>query len=161
MKENTELIDNKITKKQSKFIDLYIDTANLTQAYEQAGFNITIPDKINSISNPKKRQHEIRQYIAVQAKELQRSAKIQAELKKRLEIRRLEDSARAGEVMFFLSEVMRGNIKDQFGLDAPLSERTRAAVELAKRTIDLENKLNGKETNPNIQISINWSRENQ
>lgn len=160
MKENTELIDNKITKKQSKFIDLYIDTANLTQAYEQAGFNITIPDRIQSMPEGKKKQSAIRQYVGSQAKDLQRLPKIQMELRKRLEIRRLEDSARSGEVMFFLSEVMRGHIKDQFGLDAPLSERTRAAVELAKRTIDLENKLNGEKTNPNIQISIDWNRNN-
>ena len=33
---------------------------------------------------------------------------------------------------------MRGNVKDQFQLDAPLAERTRAAQELAKRIIDPE-----------------------
>ena len=157
MKENTELIDNNITKKQSKFIDLYIDTANLTQAYEQAGFNITIPDKINSISNPKKRQHEIRQYIAVQAKELQRSPKIQAELRKRLEIRRLEDSARSGEVMFFLSEVMRGNIKDQFGLDASLQDRTKCAELLGKRYGTFKDKI--ETTNEHVVINIDLSDE--
>lgn len=161
MKENMELIDNKITKKQSIFIDSYIDNANLTQAYKEAGFKYQLPDKIINMPEGKKKQSAINNYLSVKAKQIQLLPKVQRELRKRLEIRRLEGSARAGEVMFFLSEVMRGNIKDQFGLDAPLSERTRAAVELAKRTIDLENKLNGKETNPNIQISINWSRENQ
>lgn len=161
MKENMELIDNKITKKQSIFIDSYIDNANLTQAYKEAGFKYQLPDKIINMPEGKKKQSAINNYLSVKAKQIQLLPKVQQELAKRLEIRRLEGSARAGEVMFFLSEVMRGNIKDQFGLDAPLSERTRAAVELAKRTIDLENKLNGKETNPNIQISINWSRENQ
>lgn len=161
MKENMELIDNKITKKQSIFIDSYIDNANLTQAYKEAGFKYQLPDKIINMPEGKKKQSAINNYLSVKAKQIQLLPKVQRELRKRLEIRRLEGSARAGEVMFFLSEVMRGNIKDQFGLDAPLSERTRAAVELAKRTIDLENKLNGKETNPNIQISINWSREDQ
>lgn len=161
MKENMELIDNKITKKQSIFIDSYIDNANLTQAYKEAGFKYQLPDKIINMPEGKKKQSAINNYLSVKAKQIQLLPNVQRELRKRLEIRRLEGSARAGEVMFFLSEVMRGNIKDQFGLDAPLSERTRAAVELAKRTIDLENKLNGKETNPNIQISINWSRENQ
>lgn len=160
MKENMELIDNKITKKQSIFIDSYIDNANLTQAYKDAGFKYQLPDKIINMPEGKKKQSAINNYLSGKAKQIQLLPKVQRELAKRLEIRRLEGSARAGEVMFFLSEVMRGNIKDQFGLDAPLSERTRAAVELAKRTIDLENKLNGKETNPNIQISINWSREN-
>ena len=32
---------------------------------------------------------------------------------------------------------MRGEVKDQFGLDAPLAERTKAAVELAKRKVDV------------------------
>ena len=37
------------------------------------------------------------------------------------------------EVLVFLSEAMRGKIKDQFGLDTSLADRTRAAVELLKR----------------------------
>lgn len=159
MKKSTEIIENKITKKQSKFIDIYMDTANLTQAYKEAGFDCTIPDNILTIQNEKKRKAEIDKYMGMKAKNIQCLPKIQRELSKRLEIRRLEGSARAGEVMFYLSEVMRGHIKDQFGLDAPLSERTRAAVELAKRTIDLQNKLEGKENTPNIQISVNWQRD--
>lgn len=161
MKENMEIIDDRITKKESIFIDSYIDNASLVQAYKDAGFKYQLPDKIINMPDGKKKQSEIKKWLSDKGKQIQVKPRVQRELRKRLEIRRLEGSARAGEVMFFLSEVMRGNIKDQFGLDAPLSERTRAAVELAKRTIDLENKLNGKETNPNIQISINWSRDNQ
>ena len=161
MKENTEIIDKTITKKQSKFIDIFMNTNNLTQAYKEACFKINYTPEILALPEGKKKEQRKDHYVRDRAREVNQLPSVQAELRKRLEIRRLEDSARAGEVMFFLSEVMRGNIKDQFGLDAPLSERTRAAVELAKRTIDLENKLNGKETNPNIQISINWSRENQ
>lgn len=161
MKKNNEIIESTITKKQSKFIDIFMDTNNLNKAYIEAGFKYQYPEEITNITNIKKRERKEYDYIRDLAKAVNRLPQVQAELRKRLEIQRLEDSARAGEVMFFLSEVMRGHIKDQFGLDAPLSERTRAAVELAKRTIDLENKLNGKETNPNIQISINWSRENQ
>jgi len=40
------------------------------------------------------------------------------------------------EVMEYFTRVMRGEVKDQFGLDAPLSERTKAAQELAKRLLD-------------------------
>ena len=159
MKKSTEIIENKLTKKQSKFIDIYMDTANLTQSYKEAGFDCTIPDNILTIQNGKKRKTEIDKYIRERAKNVQLLPGVQRELAKRLENRRLEGSARAGEVMFYLSEVMRGHIKDQFGLDAPLSERTRAAVELAKRTIDLQNKLEGKENTPNIQISVNWQRD--
>ena len=45
--------------------------------------------------------------------------------------------ADAAEVMQYFTSVMRGEIKDQFGLDAPLAERTKAAVELAKRKVDI------------------------
>lgn len=66
--------------------------------------------------------------------------------------------ADAEEVMEYFSSVMRGEVKDQFGLDAPLSERTRAAQELAKRTIDIENRANGKADNV-VEIKLDWSRE--
>ena len=46
---------------------------------------------------------------------------------------------------------MRGEIKDQFGLDASLNDRTKAAQELAKRTVDVENRIKGV---PDTQISI-------
>ena len=39
--------------------------------------------------------------------------------------------------MRYFTSVMRGEVKDQFGLDAPLAERTKAAVELAKRKVDV------------------------
>ena len=159
MKKSTEIIENKITKKQSKFIDIYMDTANLTQAYKEAGFKIEYPPEILTLPEGKKKEQLMIGYVNRKATQIHTLPAVQRELAKRLENRRLEGSARAGEVMFYLSEVMRGHIKDQFGLDAPLSERTRAAVELAKRTIDLQNKLDGKENTPNIQISINWQRD--
>lgn len=46
------------------------------------------------------------------------------------EKRRIAD---ADEVLDYLSGVMRGEIKDQFGLDASLQDRTKAAQELLKR----------------------------
>ena len=161
MKEISNIENNQITKKENIFINSYIDNANLVQAYKEAGFKYQLPDDILNMPEGKKKEQKINNYISRKAKDIQIRQHVKKELAKRLEIRRLEGSARAGEVMFFLSEVMRGNIKDQFGLDAPLSERTRAAVELAKRTIDLQNKLEGKENAPNIQISINWQRDNQ
>ena len=60
--------------------------------------------------------------------------------------------------MEYFTRVMNGEEKDQFGLDAPLSERTRAAQELAKRTIDLDNRMQGKADNV-IQIKLDWGRE--
>ena len=41
--------------------------------------------------------------------------------------------ATADEVLQFLTDVMMGKVKDQFGLDASLQDRTNAAKELMKR----------------------------
>lgn len=48
--------------------------------------------------------------------------------------------ASADEVLQYLTRVMRGEEKDQFGLDASLSDRTKAAEDLGKR-YDLFNKI--------------------
>lgn len=68
-----------------------------------------------------------------------------------------ETVATADEVMTYFTAVMRGEVKDQFGLEAPLSERTRAAQELAKRTIDIQNRQNGT-ADQTIEIKLDWSR---
>ena len=70
---------------------------------------------------------------------------------------RTESVAAATEVMEYFTRVMRGEEKDQFGLDAPLSERTRAAQELAKRTIDIENRMTGV-SDQKVEIKLDWSR---
>lgn len=63
--------------------------------------------------------------------------------------------ADSNEVMEYFTAVMRGEIKDQFGLDAPLVERTSAAKELAKRTTDVELRKQGLADNQ-VNININW-----
>lgn len=63
---------------------------------------------------------------------------IDEEINYRINLMREKTIANATEILSYFSDVMRGNIKDQFQLDAPLAERTRAAQELAKRIIDPE-----------------------
>ena len=70
---------------------------------------------------------------------------------------REHDVADATEVMMYFTQVMRGELKDQFGLDASLSDRTTAAKELAKRTIDMENRMAGK-PDAVVSINLNWDR---
>ena len=60
--------------------------------------------------------------------------------------------------MEYLTKVMRGELKDQFGLEASLSERTKAAQELAKRTIDIENKLKTSNKTGDKEIKITLIR---
>ena len=73
---------------------------------------------------------------------------------------RKDTIATADEVMQYFTNVMRGEVKDQFGLDAPLTERTRAAQEIARRTIDIDIKerLMQEVDDKPIQITLNWAR---
>ena len=54
------------------------------------------------------------------------------------EMRADERIAKPEEVMRFFSEVMRGEVKDQFDLDAQLADRIKAGVELMKRYTCIE-----------------------
>ena len=83
---------------------------------------------------------------------------ITSEINHRLEMSRDASIADAKEIMQYFTDVMRGKINDQFGLEASLGERTKAAQELAKRTIDIENRLAGKEQPPEVKITLDWAR---
>lgn len=64
--------------------------------------------------------------------------------------------ASSAEVMQFLTRAMNGEIKDQFGLDATLSDRIKAAVELAKRTVDIEQRTQN--NTPQISVTLDWRK---
>lgn len=55
------------------------------------------------------------------------------EIKAYIDARLEETAASANEVLAFLTQVMRGEVKDQFGLDAALADRIKAAGEISKR----------------------------
>ena len=66
------------------------------------------------------------------------------------------------DVMTFLTKVMNGEIKDQFNLDASLNDRLKAAQELAKRTVDIDKKIEMNKqgiADNTINIKIDWSRD--
>ena len=126
-----------LTPQEEKFIDNYVETGNGLQSVIEAGYKCKSP----------------RQY----AQTLLNKDYIADEIKFRLEEIQSKKTASAKEVMEYFTSVMRGEIKDQFGLEAPLSERTRAAQELAKRTIDIPNKLSGK-AEAEVKITLNWER---
>ena len=71
-----------------------------------------------------------------------------------MEERTKKTIAEANEVMEYFTSVMRGEVKDQFGLDAPLAERTNAAKELAKRTVDVDLRKQGLADNQ-ITVTLN------
>lgn len=112
-----------LTPKQKAFADYYIEIGNATEAAKKAGYS---EKTAGQIAEQNLKKLEILQYIA--------------ERTKPLEDKRIAD---ADEVMRFFTSVMRGEVKDQFGLDPSLKDRTDAAKELAKRTVDLSKKQVG------------------
>lgn len=126
-----------LTIKEATFIDKYIELGNQRQAVIEAGYQTKVPG----------------QY----AQQLLDKQYIKEEIQYRLELAKSQRIADATEVMEYFSAVMRGEIKDQFGLEAPLGERTKAAQELAKRQIDIPNRINGKETQE-VKIVLDWNR---
>lgn len=127
--------DTPLTPGERIFIDEYIRTGSEKKAKEKS--HIDAP--ANSILRRPNVQKEIQRIMA----ELQNKS-----------------IATADEVMGYFTSVMRGEVKDQFGLDAPLSERTRAAQELAKRTIDIENRKAGV-ADQVTSVTLNWERKEE
>ena len=132
-----------LSPNEDKFINLYLELGNGQQAVVKAGFKSKSP----------------RTY----ADKLLRKDYIVEEIKYRRNKAYEESAATAQEVMEYFAKVMRGEIKDQFGLEAPLSERTRAAQELAKRTVDIDNRMAGKKNmeTPEISIKLDWKRDKE
>lgn len=62
-----------------------------------------------------------------------KSPKVSAYIAERLGAQDKKRVADADEVMEFYTAVMRGEVKDQFGLDTALSDRLKAGAELMKR----------------------------
>lgn len=107
--------------RQKAFADYYIQFGNAAEAARKAGYSEKTAD---SIGRENIRKPTIAQYI-----------------KERMDALDKERIASADEVMQFYSDVIRGKIKDQFGLDASLNDRIKAADSLMKRYNIAEDKL--------------------
>lgn len=102
--------------REARFIDAYMVNYDGKEAVEKAGF------KVKDLGG-KARALLSKDYIA-------------DEIAYRTELYAAECIADRQEVLEYFTAVMRGEVKDQFDLDAPLSERTAAARELKKVLID-------------------------
>lgn len=102
-----------LNQRQARFVQEYMKTNNITQSAIKAGYSQRTAhvQGCNLLKNIK-----IVNYIDA--------------INERLESEKIADIQ---EVMEYLTSVMRGEKKDQFDIDASLSDRTRAAGELAKR----------------------------
>ena len=105
-----------LTPKQKAFADEFLKCGNQTEAAKRAGYSEKTARQAGA-ENMKK--PVVLEYIQKRQKQI--------------------DDARIAditEIMQYLTSVMRGEVKDQFDLDAPLSERTKCAQELLKRNMD-------------------------
>lgn len=133
--------DTPLTPVQMAFIYEYITGRPPSQLYDALGFRY-------STDNAKK---------AAASRELHKP-NVQKKIRELMGEMDMGTVMTGQEVMEYFTAVTRGEIKDQFGLDAPLSERTAAAKEIAKRTIDIELKQQGYE-DKKIDINLNWNRD--
>lgn len=117
-----------LNQRQARFVQEYMKTNNIYQSALKAGYS---PKTAQSQGSRLLCNVKVRNYIDA--------------VNERLESARIADIQ---EVMEYLTSVMRGEKKDQFDLDPPLSERTKAASELAKR-------LDVRAKNLNIECAVN------
>lgn len=116
-----------LTQKQKRFCEEYIKTANASASAVAAGYSKKTAGAIGA-ENLKKPQ-------------------IAAYIKKRIDEQDAALVADSNEILKFYTAVMRGEVKDQFGLDSSLTDRLKAADSLAKR-------LAAAELKPNVDDAI-------
>ena len=109
-----------LTPKQKAFADEYLICGNATEAARKAGYK---QPHVQGSQNLEKLS--VSSYIA--------------ERQKQIEDSRIAD---VREVMEFYSAVMRGEVKDQFDMDASLTDRLSAGRELMKRYEKADNTKN-------------------
>ena len=112
-----------LNEMQKAFADYYIETANATESAKRAGYS------------------EKTAYS--QGQRLLKNAEISAYISKRMAEQSEKRVADANEVIEFYTAVMRGEVKDQFGLDASLSDRLKAGDALMKRYAVTDNGSKG------------------
>lgn len=117
-----------LTPKQKAFADEYLTDLNGTRAYKAVYKNVKSDATASTNAWRLLRNAKVKEYIA------ERMKKIQSEKTADLE-----------EVIRFFSSVMRGEVKDQFDLDATISDRLSAGRELMRwyEKADVEEKETG------------------
>lgn len=105
-----------MNEKQKIFADYYIETLNITKSYKKA-YGEQMSDESASANGSR----------------LIRDDKVKEYIEKAMEIKSNERIASQNEVLEFLTQTMRGEVKDQLGLETPVKERVRSAELLGKR----------------------------
>lgn len=131
----------KLTVKEAKFIACYLESGNATQALKDAGY----------------KRSDGAQY----GYKLLNKPYIADEIAFRLKQFEDEKIASATEILQYYTRVMRGEERDQFNLEVSIAERTKAANELAKRQIDIAEKVRAQQEAQavkEVKLTLDWSR---
>jgi phage terminase small subunit len=102
-----------MNEKQKMFADYYIETLNATEAAKRAGYSEKTAE--------------------VQGSRLLSNVNVKNYIQERLNSKDNDRIASQDEILEYLTDVMRGNVKDQLGLETPVKDRNKAAELLAKR----------------------------
>ena len=111
MREVRQMEYNELTEKQKRFIDYYIEFADAKKAAIEAGYSKKTAKVIGC----------------------ENLTKLNCFIQEKLKEKEDNRIASQDEVLRYLTSVMRGEEKDQFGLDASLQDRTKCAELLGKR----------------------------
>ena len=134
--EELEEAYNKLSKRKKAFIREYIIDCNGVQAAIRAGYN---PSQAGQCSKRFSEDKIIRSYVEKSLQELHTKKILSAQ-----------------QIMEMYSDIARGEVLDQFGLDASLSDRLKALDALAKRQIDLQAKI---EANAPQELTVRVIRD--
>ena len=126
-----------MNEKHKKFADYYIETLDIAASYKRAYTDKKLSTEVASANGCR----------------LLKNAKVKEYIEKRLESKDKERIASQDEVLEFLTKTMRGEVKDQLGLETPVKERVRSAELLGKRYEIFTEKVKVSET-PTIEDDI-------
>lgn len=129
--------DRPLTTKQEKFCQYFVKLNNAKQAAIKAGYS--------------------EKGAEATASQTLRLANVAKRIKELRDRQARPSIASGAEVMEMLTRIARGEEKDEVGLDISPSDKIKALVELAKRTVDLDNKLAGKPDSV-VEIKLDWKR---
>ena len=131
-------IQSRLSQKELNFVNEYIlNNGNATQAVIRSGYNTKDPTGYGSA--------------------LLRRADVRQEITQRIQAIEDEKIAKPAEILQFYTSVMRGQVLDQFGIEASLDTRIKAANELAKHQIEIPMKMEQLNKEGNVgSITLNF-----
>lgn len=138
-------INTTLTARELIFVSEYISNGgNGTEACRVAGYSAKSENALSRQASTLLRKPTVNKEIAARLQDI--------------ESRKIAD---ATEILQFYTSVMRGEVLDQFGIEASLDTRIKAANEMAKHKIELPMKLEQKNITNNIgTIQLNFLPRN-